>query len=601
MKSSVSAGGAAPQGEAFHKLERDDLLSRLRFAPETGHIWLDTKRMFLLHTDAYGTLRQELIETVGLANARGIFTRMGYQSGSRDAELAKKIRADMSYFERYSVGPQLHALEGIVTVEPVRVEIDVERGHHYGEFLWRDSIEAEAHMVAYGMGPEAVCWMQIGYACGYASAFMGRAILYREVECKAQGYAVCRIVGKPVEEWNDAEGDLQYIRAQSFVNKPVVDFGASRNIRDNAPKAEPCTESRRNQSRALVGASAGFNIVCHTIKRVAPTDAPVLILGESGVGKEMFARALHGESPRADKPFIAVNCAAIPEQLIEAELFGVEKGAFTGAICSRPGRFERADGGTLFLDELGCLSLSAQSKLLRAVQEGEIERVGDSRQRMVDVRIIAATNEDLRSAVMQKTFREDLYYRLNVYPIHIPPLRERQDDVSLLMAYFLERMCTRHRRNVPGFTDRAIDMLLNHHWPGNVRELENVIERAVILAQDGEPLDACHMPDLHVHRRNARTMKPCASGHLVKHGDEEGAKAEPAVVELKSAPANENLSAAEGDTQTDVDLQTAAIRVAIERHHGNLSAAAHELGITRAQIAYRANKLGLADLFRRRS
>ncbi|SEP89603.1 regulatory protein, Fis family [Solimonas aquatica] len=595
MKSSFSAVSGAPQGEAFHKLEREDLLSRLRFAPESGHIWLDTKRMFLLHTDAFGTLRQEIIETIGLASARGIFTRMGYLSGSRDAELAKKIRADMTYFERYAVGPQLHALEGIVTVEPVRVEIDVERGHHYGEFLWRESIEAEAHVAAYGVGPEAVCWMQIGYACGYASAFMGRAILYREVECKAQGFAACRIVGKPAEEWADAEEDLQFLRAQSFVAKPVVDYGSKKNVvAQTALKIDTSTGSRRTQSRALVGASPGFNIVCHTIKRVAPTDAPVLILGESGVGKEMFARALHGESSRADKPFVAVNCAAIPEQLIEAELFGVEKGAFTGAISSRPGRFERANGGTLFLDELGCLSLPAQSKLLRAVQEGEIERVGDSRLRMVDVRIIAATNEDLRAAVAQKRFREDLYYRLNVYPVQIPPLRERQEDVSLLMSYFLERMCLRHRRNVPGFTDRAIDLLLSHSWPGNVRELENVIERAVILAQDGSPVDACHLPELHTQKMPARAAKACATTHTPE-------TPEPAA-HVPAEPEDEPLhKSADDSAWLDTQQQSDAIRMAIERHRGNLSAAAHELGITRAQLAYRANKLGLADLFRRRS
>ncbi|WP_084183048.1 sigma-54-dependent Fis family transcriptional regulator [Nevskia soli] len=599
MKHSVSADGAAPQGEAFHRLEREDLLSRLRFAPEAGHIWLDTKRMFLLHTGAFGTLRQELIETVGLAHARGIFTRMGYQSGSRDAELAKKIRADMSYFERYSVGPQLHALEGIVMVEPVRVEIDVERGHHYGEFLWRESIEAEAHMAVYGTGAEAVCWMQIGYACGYASSFMGRAILYREVECKAQGHKTCRIVGKTVEEWEDAEDDLQYLRAQSFVNKTIVDFGAGKRPLRTTPHDDASTTERRNQSRVLVGASAGFNIVCHTIKRVAPTDAPVLILGESGVGKEMFARALHGESSRADKPFIAVNCAAIPDQLIEAELFGVEKGAFTGAVSSRPGRFERANGGTLFLDELGCLSLPAQSKLLRAVQEGEIERVGDSKQRTVDVRIIAATNDDLRKAVTEKKFREDLYYRLNVYPVHIPPLRERQEDVSLLMAYFLERLCRRHRRNVPGFTDRAIDLLLSHTWPGNVRELENVIERAVILAQDDEPIDACHLPDLRIQKSPTRTMNPCASGRLVPRDPETAPAAGPVCAESPESRV-EDLDAGDLDeSATGIQLDT--IRLAIQRHRGNLSAAARDLGITRAQIAYRSSKLGLTDLLRRRS
>ncbi len=587
--------GAGEASERMQHLQREDLLSRLRFAPEAGHIWLDSKRMFLLHTGAFGTLRQELIETVGIAEARGILTRMGYQSGARDAELAKKVRADLSYFERFCVGPQLHALEGIVLVEAVKVEVDVERGHHYGEFIWHESIEDEAHIMAYGVGSEAVCWMQIGYASGYSSAFMGRSILYREVSCRATGDSTCRIIGKPLEEWEDADEDVSYFRAQGFVNRTIVDFGASK-ARDSSARGErgaAAGAGRYHDARMLVGASAGFNIVCHAIKRVAPTDAPVLILGESGVGKEMFARALHGESSRSDKPFIAVNCAAIPEQLIEAELFGVEKGAFTGAVSSRPGRFERANGGTLFLDELGCLSLPAQSKLLRAVQEGEIERVGDSKQRLVDVRIVAATNEDLRDAVERKTFREDLFYRLNVYPVQIPPLRERIEDISLLMEYFLDRLTARHHRDVSGFTGRAIDALLAHDWPGNVRELENVIERAVILATDGGSIDVCHLPEIVARSKRRGLMNPSASGQLVDCDEEPN---------MERSIASGIPSAASAYDPFALDLVPAdRLRTALERHRGNLSAAARDLGLTRAQIAYRAQKLGFSGLFRRRS
>ena len=584
---------------AYDRIEREDLLSRLRFSPEAGHIWLDSKRMFLLHVGAFGTLRRELIETVGPTQARGMLTRMGYQSGNRDAELAKKVRSELSYFERFAVGPQLHALEGIVLVEPVRVEIDVERGHHYGEFLWRESIEDEAHISAYGIGSEAVCWMQIGYACGYSSAFMGRSVLYREVACRATGASFCRIIGKPVEDWTDpeAEEDLQYFKAQPFVNRKIVDLGANKpaaTTECGAPET-----GRRQDARMLVGASAGFNIACHNVSRVATTDAPVLILGESGVGKEMFARALHGQSLRASKPFIAVNCAAIPDQLIEAELFGVEKGAYTGAVASRPGRFERANGGTLFLDEVGCLTLSAQSKLLRALQEGEIERVGDTRNRTVDVRVIAATNEELRGAIQRKTFREDLFYRLNVYPIHIPPLRERTEDISMLMEYFLERLTVRHRRNVTGFSERAIDTLLAYPWPGNVRELENMIERAVILAPDGGPIDVCHLSEIANSQHRNPMMRPTATGTLsdpaglLRVGDN-GLSREaclPSGLGLGGDNDEEGMDAAGSDQ----------IRDAIARHRGNLSAAARELGITRAQIAYRSRKLGYGEMCRRRS
>ena len=245
--------------------------------------------------------------------------------------------------------------------------------------------------------------------------------------------------------------------------------------------------------KRAVGTSSGYVSAVHLVERVAPTVATVLFLGETGVGKEVFARMLHEASPRRDKPFVAVNCAAIPETLIEAELFGVERGAYTGAATSRPGRFERAHGGTLFLDEVGTLSPTAQGKLLRTLQEGEIERVGSTATRRVDVRIVAATNVPLHEAVRDGRFRGDLYFRLNVFPIQLPPLRERRDDIPLLMHHFLRRFCSRHGRSATGFTERAVTRLMSYDFPGNIRELENMIERAVILAADGSPIDLAHI------------------------------------------------------------------------------------------------------------
>jgi len=223
--------------------------------------------------------------------------------------------------------------------------------------------------------------------------------------------------------------------------------------------------------------------VLHMVQRVAPTNATVLFLGESGVGKEVFARMLHRLSSRSQKPFVAVNCAAIPESLIESELFGAERGAYTGATQSRAGRFERADGGTLFLDEIGTLSAGAQGNLLRALQEGEIERLGDTHTRRVDVRVIAATNRDLERALREGRFREDLYYRLNVIQLHLPPLRGRQEDILALADHFLLRSAGRSAKPVRGWRESAKKLLLAYHWPGNVRELENVVERAVALAE----------------------------------------------------------------------------------------------------------------------
>lgn len=235
----------------------------------------------------------------------------------------------------------------------------------------------------------------------------------------------------------------------------------------------------------IIGSSRPMQEVCTQIGQVAESDATVLIRGESGTGKELIADALHHSSGRSSGPFIKVHVAALPETLVEAELFGHEKGAFTGASSEKPGRFERANGGTLFLDEIGELSPSVQVKLLRVLQTHEVERVGGTRTLSVDVRIIAATHVDLEKAVEAGTFREDLFYRLNVFPLYIPPLRERKSDIVLLADHFLEKYGDKHGKPMQRISTPAIDMIMSYHWPGNVRELENCIERAVILSTDG--------------------------------------------------------------------------------------------------------------------
>ena len=235
----------------------------------------------------------------------------------------------------------------------------------------------------------------------------------------------------------------------------------------------------------FVGESPALQHVLRQVQLVAPTDAAVLITGESGTGKELVARAIHDRSPRKDRPLIKVNCSAVPDALFESEFFGHVKGAFTGALADRPGRFEMADRGTLFLDEIGEVPLSMQAKLLRVLQEGEFERVGDTRTRRVDVRIIAATNRDLKREVEAGRFREDLYYRLSVFPVHIPPLRERREDIPKLALHFIAQSAERMNRRVPRVTQAVLSQLADHDWPGNVRELQNVVERAVILSQAG--------------------------------------------------------------------------------------------------------------------
>lgn len=242
----------------------------------------------------------------------------------------------------------------------------------------------------------------------------------------------------------------------------------------------------------IVGKSNKIEDVAQMVQKVAPTKTTVLLLGESGTGKELFARAIHNVSNRRNYPFVPINCAAIPRELLESELFGHEKGAFTGADSRKLGKFELADKGTIFLDEIGDMDLVLQSKVLRAIEDGEIERVGGVKGINVDVRIIAASNKDIERAVEEMLFREDLYYRLNVFPIKIPPLRERREDVPLLVEYFIKKYCLEIKTSLKTISKETLDILMSYHWKGNVRELENTIERAVILC-DGEMITPEHV------------------------------------------------------------------------------------------------------------
>jgi DNA-binding NtrC family response regulator len=241
----------------------------------------------------------------------------------------------------------------------------------------------------------------------------------------------------------------------------------------------------------IIGKSRKITDVAQIVQKVAPTKTTVLILGESGTGKELFARAIHHLSSRAHYPFVPINCAAIPKTLLESELFGHEKGSFTGAEYRKLGKFELANRGTIFLDEIGDMDLSVQAKLLRAIEEGEIERVGAVTSITLDVRIVAASNKDLEKAVEEKKFREDLFYRLNVFPVKVPPLRERKEDIPLLVEFFINKYCTEMKKPLKSLSKEALDMLMGYYWKGNVRELENAIERAVILC-DGDKITREH-------------------------------------------------------------------------------------------------------------
>jgi DNA-binding NtrC family response regulator len=308
----------------------------------------------------------------------------------------------------------------------------------------------------------------------------------------------------------------------------------------------------------IIGRSPAMQEIFGTIVRVAPTRATVLLAGESGVGKDMIARAVHQHSPRADRPFVKINCTALPENLMESELFGYEKGAFTGANMTKPGKFEQADTGTVFLDEIGDVPPGIQVKLLRILQEREFERLGSNKTRHIDVRVLAATNVDLRAALENGTFREDLYYRLNVMPINIPPLRERKEDIPALAEHFVKKLADDLGSRAHAISPEAVQKLMGYHWPGNVRELENVIERSLVLA----PAETLEAEDIRLD------MSP---------------RAKPSNVTDHFLPEGMSLD----------EYEQSIIREALKRASGNKSQAARLLGLTRNALRYRLTQMGI--------
>lgn len=290
-----------------------------------------------------------------------------------------------------------------------------------------------------------------------------------------------------------------------------------RNVTEQMRLSETCATLRREIERQaqfhnIVTQSSKVKAIFRLIERVAATTSSVLITGESGTGKELIARAIVFNSDRKDKPYVTINCGAIPESLLESELFGHVRGAFTGAIRDHQGVLEAADGGTLFLDEVGEISPGAQVKLLRFLQEGETRRVGDTKVRRLDVRIVAATNRDLEEAVREGSFREDLFFRLNVIPVFMPPLRDRKEDIAPLAAHLLQRLCDSHSRNVTGLSPEALKAFMNYPWPGNVREMENVIEYALHLTDEGNPIRPEQLPPKVVAEAGAAwTPRDCVS------------------------------------------------------------------------------------------
>ena len=453
-----------------------DLRSQVHFCAETGQIWLHEHRMLLIHAQAQALLRKELIDTLGMDRAQGLLTRMGYESGVRDAELARVRAESMGDLDAFMTGPQLHTLEGIVKVTQIRLELDRTAGRFYGEFLWENSWEGQWHRHFFGIHTEPVCWTQIGYACGYTSAFMGRPILYKEVECAGMGDDHCRIIGKPLEEWDDASDYAHCVNRESIAEQLIY-------LQTQVVQLKTSMGENEGLPADMVGNSPAFRAAYELLRQAAGSQITVLLLGETGVGKEVFARTLHERGTRSKASFVAINCAAIQPTMLESELFGYEAGAFTGAERKKNGLMEVADGGVLFLDEISSMPLDIQAKLLRVLQDGTFYRMGDTEPRHADVRLIAASNAPLPALVQAGSFRADLYYRLKIVEIVMPPLRERRTDIPLLASAFLARHAERLRKPVKGFTTAALAALVQHGWPGNARELENAIQSMIVLTE----------------------------------------------------------------------------------------------------------------------
>ncbi len=528
--------------------------------------------MLLIHAGDMGILREELITAMGMERARGFLMRFGYQSGKRDAEVARKVRGHMPLEQAFLAGVQLHAIEGIVQVIPRIIELDPEGKTFYGELDWAGSYEADEHLNNHNVADLPVCWTLLGYASGYTSTFLGMPILFKEVKCRGMGHALCSIVGKPADEWPDAN-DMQLLLTPDHLAEELFSLQQQvGTLKATFRSAEIDADLLMNS----VGRSEKFRQVCQLIRKASQSKATVLLRGETGVGKEVVARGLHYASDRAKKPFVAVNCACIPPDLIEAELFGVEKGAFTGAATSREGRFERAHTGTIFLDEVIELSARAQATLLRVLQEGELERVGDHKTRRVDVRVVAATNEDLDSAVKNGRFRADLFFRLNVFPVRIPPLRERVEDIPLLADHFLQKYQTLYQKNISSVSDRAMQALVAYKWPGNIRELENMIERGVILTDNGHSIELCNLfPSL---------MEPSHPLNVISQDGTLAASTD----QLMSQKNHVRELINQGIGLEEVETQM--IEAAMEQSEGNITHAAKLLGLTRPALAYRLKK-----------
>ena len=494
-----------------HDLNLHELLE---LEPEGGVIRFAGQRALLLDAVAMGLLRKYLVDNFGLTAARTVLTRFGFAHGWRMAETLRTELPWDTEEDWTQAGTRIHALQGLFRVEPGSRGLASTEG-----MTLVSSYEAEQHLMHFGRSEVPVCWTICGLTSGYLGRSDGEPIYVLEDRCVAKGDSACHFVGRTRAEWGEARAEeLSYFEPNRL--QETLDASLHR-MTETLKAAERKLRARHRvltrivpeveEPLGLINKSASMRKVVDLARRVAQVDSAVLITGESGTGKERIAQLVHDESARAAGPFIAVNCGAITETLLESELFGHARGSFTGATQDRPGLFESANRGTLLLDEIGEISPGMQVKLLRVLQEKEVRRVGENKSRPIDVRVLAATNRDLAKAVAGETFRQDLYYRLKVVELHVPPLRDRREDILPLARVLLTEAALRMKRKIAGLSPATADQLLSYEWPGNVRELENAMERSAALAR-GSRVEIDDLPD----EVRAALRRPVATSTTVR-------------------------------------------------------------------------------------
>ncbi len=458
----------------------------IQFSP--GFVGLQGRRLLIHDLSALGQFRRDLIETTGEEMARRIITREGLFWGQADAAGMQRLFNWESKMELIRAGAELIKILGMAYTDIAKVEYNENSGSFEMELTCADSTEVELYRNEIGKATHAVCWVITGYLSGYMSSCIGKDVYFMETKCQGTESPSCIMIGKDIYSWgSNFDKELPYFKAAD-IQKKVQQL--SERIREQQRAlALHRKQLKASQKPSVMSGievrSKAFQNILELADRVASFDTTILITGETGTGKEVLARHIHSISHRKDSPFLAVNCSALPETLLENELFGHKAGAFTGAKNDEIGLFVAAQKGTIFLDEIGDISLSIQAKLLRVLQSKEIRPVGGTHSQLVDVRVISATNRDLDALVKEGKFREDLLYRLRVLHITMPPLRLRTEDLLPLARYFLEQFRRKLKIPVLRFATETVDVLTRYDWPGNVRELENALEHASVLCTDG--------------------------------------------------------------------------------------------------------------------